>query len=488
MKHIYFLAAVLLFACIKIDAQTIDVITGLESPGSMSFNGNDLYFIQGGHKISKIDITDNPPTPIDVITGLDAANAIVRKGNDLYISYFDDKISKIDITDPTPTPIDLITGLYRNVGAVIYGNDLFYGKLDANSIWKIDITNTPPVEETYVIGVSYAPKPTATIGNYLYYNVGADPRISKIDLTANPPIEIHVTFNLVCPVDQVAYGSELYISDPCQGNGAILRLDTTTNLSTVELLNLSSPRSLAINGNYLYIVEYGENKIIKLELPLLPPTINIPDTNFKNTLVNTNCADLDGNGTIDGDADTNNDGEIQVSEAEAVFGLDVSANDITSMEGVLGFINLTSLDCSANHIINLNISNGNNVSLVNFNAVDNTALFCIQVDDENYANNAPNWFKDNWAEYSEFCVLGVEELDLSSQIIMYPNPVKDVLTFDNTSSTEITSIKLYDILGRLVMLVEDDFNQIDMSHVDSGVFFLNIETEKGVITKKLIKE
>ncbi len=43
--------------------------------------------------------------------------------------------------------------------------------------------------------------------------------------------------------------------------------------------------------------------------------VNIPDANFKNALVNTNCVDIDGDGIGDIDADTNNDGEIQVSEA-----------------------------------------------------------------------------------------------------------------------------------------------------------------------------
>ena len=52
--------------------------------------------------------------------------------------------------------------------------------------------------------------------------------------------------------------------------------------------------------------------------------VNIPDANFKNTLVNSNCVDINGDGNGDIDADSNNDGEIQQAEAEAVIGLNVS--------------------------------------------------------------------------------------------------------------------------------------------------------------------
>ncbi|MEY3242008.1 MAG: hypothetical protein RIR11_3447, partial [Bacteroidota bacterium] len=38
--------------------------------------------------------------------------------------------------------------------------------------------------------------------------------------------------------------------------------------------------------------------------------VNIPDANFKNALVNTNCVDTDGDGFGDTDADINDDGEI----------------------------------------------------------------------------------------------------------------------------------------------------------------------------------
>ncbi len=74
--------------------------------------------------------------------------------------------------------------------------------------------------------------------------------------------------------------------------------------------------------------------------------VNIPDVNFKNVLTNMLCVDLDNDGFFDADADLNNDGQIQVSEALAVTNLLVSdyylvpVNNTTGLEA---FTNVTKL-------------------------------------------------------------------------------------------------------------------------------------------------
>ncbi len=93
--------------------------------------------------------------------------------------------------------------------------------------------------------------------------------------------------------------------------------------------------------------------------------INIPDANFKNALVNTNCVTTNVNGTTYSDADLNNDGEIQVSEAEAVVGLEIFNRDIISLVGIEYFSNLRTLDCGYNKITTLNIQGLNNLQTLN---------------------------------------------------------------------------------------------------------------------------
>src|SRR5690606_28086842 len=89
--------------------------------------------------------------------------------------------------------------------------------------------------------------------------------------------------------------------------------------------------------------------------------VNIPDSNFKNALVNTLCVDTDGNSTFDSDADINNDGEIQLSEAQAVLRLNISDNSINSLEGIESFTELVLLYCQYNAIVDLDLSQSSNL-------------------------------------------------------------------------------------------------------------------------------
>lgn len=384
--------------------------------------------------------------------------------------------------------------------------------------------------------------------------------------------------------------------------------------------------------------------------------VNIPDANFKNTLVNTNCVDIDGNGSGDVDVDTNDDGEIQVTEAMAVLSLNVESRSIGSLDGIQSFanlehlfagsnyigslnisqnlnlltlsfyfnnltsldvsqnVNLNHLDISFNQIININLNNlenllrliivnapletldlsenlnleliyarnnsfpnidlsnninleylectdnqltnldvthntnltqllffnnnlteldlsqnqalqslhvtnnnitdldlshnnsltylyaiGNNLESLNMKngnnhnvyqcvTSENPDLFCIQVDDVGIPTQQNGWFQDPWTGYSLDCNLGIEENNLNALVNLYPNPVKDILRIDNINSLKINSVKIYDILGRHIIALNDNFDQIDIAFLNSGVLFVEFETEIGNITKKIIKE
>lgn len=71
--------------------------------------------------------------------------------------------------------------------------------------------------------------------------------------------------------------------------------------------------------------------------------VNIPDVNFKNALI------------AEG-VDTNNDGEIQVSEAESVSGVGVYNRNISSLEGIQSFTNIEVLYCYSNQLTSLDVT------------------------------------------------------------------------------------------------------------------------------------
>lgn len=96
-------------------------------------------------------------------------------------------------------------------------------------------------------------------------------------------------------------------------------------------------------------------------------------------------------------------------------------------------------------------------------------------------------FDDKIAWYKNYTILDVKDYP-SQEVIFYPNPVKDILNIKINNDTTINSIQVYDIPGRLVLEKNSNFTQIDISSMARGLFFVRIETEIGVLTKKIIKQ
>ncbi|MFZ4106249.1 T9SS type A sorting domain-containing protein [Flavobacterium sp.] len=79
---------------------------------------------------------------------------------------------------------------------------------------------------------------------------------------------------------------------------------------------------------------------------------------------------------------------------------------------------------------------------------------------------------------------------VSSDISVFPNPTKDIINVSNKLAS-ISSIEISDLNGRVVNKVNsiDAENvQINISDLSSGIYMMKIVSDKGTITKKVIKE
>lgn len=94
--------------------------------------------------------------------------------------------------------------------------------------------------------------------------------------------------------------------------------------------------------------------------------INFPDTNFKNALLNNYPV-----------IDTNNDGEIQISEANAATSLNISNKGITSLQGLEYFTNITTLKCQENNFPVLDAGFLVNIESIDFS--DNPNLVTVNL-------------------------------------------------------------------------------------------------------------
>ena len=71
---------------------------------------------------------------------------------------------------------------------------------------------------------------------------------------------------------------------------------------------------------------------------------------------------------------------------------------------------------------------------------------------------------------------------------VYPNPVKDRLYIE--TSTLIQSIEVYDVYGRLQVTKTPSHQSdlsVDVSDLNSGIYFVKVKTEEGNIVKRIIK-
>lgn len=101
--------------------------------------------------------------------------------------------------------------------------------------------------------------------------------------------------------------------------------------------------------------------------------VTIPDANFKAVLIQANSFSQTAStqtpvynnvfGVVSSynKIDVNSDGEIQVSEAQAIKYLSVGGANITNLQGIEAFTNLEYLTCNATSITSLNISNNTNL-------------------------------------------------------------------------------------------------------------------------------
>lgn len=94
--------------------------------------------------------------------------------------------------------------------------------------------------------------------------------------------------------------------------------------------------------------------------------------------------------------------------------------------------------------------------------------------------------QDTSANTINFSTLSTPDAELSG-VSIYPNPVKDIVTI-NGLKQNATKIELYNIAGQNVLTVTDNLETIDVSSLQSGVYFTKIYTDRVSTTIKLIKE
>lgn len=83
-------------------------------------------------------------------------------------------------------------------------------------------------------------------------------------------------------------------------------------------------------------------------------------------------------------------------------------------------------------------------------------------------------------------VLGIEDQTLEIDMKMYPNPVSEYLTVNVAKENKINNIRIYDLNGKLVL--QETSGNINMSYLNKGIYLVVLDTKKGKLSKRVLKQ
>jgi Secretion system C-terminal sorting domain len=103
-----------------------------------------------------------------------------------------------------------------------------------------------------------------------------------------------------------------------------------------------------------------------------------------------------------------------------------------------------------------------------------------------YATNSEGTTYGGVVSFATSPTLGLEEEYLINAISLYPNPVNNVLYLSNNIKVE--KIVLFDILGKTMGNIAIENNTINLSNIKTGIYLLKIETDRGSLVKRIVKD
>jgi polyhydroxybutyrate depolymerase len=111
------------------------------------------------------------------------------------------------------------------------------------------------------------------------------------------------------------------------------------------------------------------------------------------------------------------------------------------------------------------------------------ATTIVGVTNEDYNASVEIW--RFFRKYKLNLLQGINELkDLDLLVKVYPNPTNSILYIDSDKDVKF---KICDLLGKEI-LPETNSKTIDVSHLQTGIYFLKLNCEGNYLVKKLIKD
>jgi|GEM_PF-2290045 len=331
--------------------------------------------------------------------------------------------------------IDVVTGIHWPSQMEIVGDELYFIEYGQHNILKINITDPTP-DPVLVYNTGDFTMDIKVQGDRLFYTLYSGDAIYEIDLSDPTPTAIAFVTGLVAPRRLFLDGSDLYVSESWPGS-KVLKVNINEPNPSLELVvEIGSPRQLWLEGDILYIGANDGEQIMK---------ININDPNPIPELVVNPAGTTSDLMVYEDEIYLSYFFEDKISTYNEIDGLEVQINqDIDAPTGMLVI----------GEFLYFSQYNANKISKVDVNLLP--------------------------------LILGVADIDLK-EITVHPNPANDFIYIESANGLNIEKITIFDLSGKILKDLYTDFEKIDFKSFPAGVYYLKIQSSKGAVVKKILK-
>jgi len=93
----------------------------------------------------------------------------------------------------------------------------------------------------------------------------------------------------------------------------------------------------------------------------------------------------------------------------------------------------------------------------------------------------------NWVNSSN-TVLAINKTKKEFGFSLFPNPTRNIINLNYANTIKVKKLQLFNSIGSLVKEFDNNKKELNISKLSSGFYFLKIDSNKGIVNYKIIKE
>ncbi len=228
-------------------------------------------------------------------------------------------------------------------------------------------------------------------------DVSNNSNLRTLIASSNTNLSTVNTINLLALETLIITENSLLTSLDVTTNTALVSLDSNTNgLTTLDISQNTNLASLDVSSNGIGVIDVTKNiglttlDVSSNGIEVVDVTKNIGLTTLDISNNGIDILDVTQNISLEIlDVSSNNLEIVDLTQNTGLKTLNISENGLTRLN-LIKNVSLTTLNITNNQLATLDLRNGNNVSIVSFDASGNPNLTCINVDD------ATQSYLDSW--------------------------------------------------------------------------------------------